>query len=99
MIIVAEGNITVRLEEQYYYLKENQMLVIPPLFYHSITANEKGRYRRITALFDLNAIPELLQGEFTKQGKETTIEANQIKKIKKICQSDDPFFTRHCYKV
>ena len=61
MIAVAEGDITVTLEGQNYRLKENQILIVPPLFYHSVKANGEGSYRRITALFGADIIPSVLR--------------------------------------
>ena len=43
MIAVAKGDITVMLEGQNYRLKENQILIVPPLLHHSVTANENTR--------------------------------------------------------
>ena len=92
MIAVAEGDITVLLEGETHRLKENQAIMIPPLFYHSITANEKGSYRRVTALFDIDGIPKVLQEEFVARGRKTAIEASKVKKIKNICQNERPDF-------
>ncbi len=92
MIAVEEGDITVMLEGQNYRLQKNQILIIPPLFYHSVTANEIGSYRRITALFCIDAIPSVLQDEFTNQGRNTAIDASRIEKIKEICQKADASF-------
>ncbi len=92
MIAVAHGDITVMLEGQNYRLKENQIIIIPPLFYHSVMANGEGSYRRITVRFGGDAIPKALQDEFTKRGRDTTIDASRMKKIKEICQKEDPSF-------
>ena len=92
MIAVADGDITVMLEGQNYRLKKNQVIIIPPLFYHSIAANGKASYRRITALFDIDAIPSVLQSVFSKQEKSTTISTSRMEKIKKICQNQDISF-------
>lgn len=92
MIAVLDGDITVMLERQNYRLQKNQVIIIPPLFYHSITANEKGVYRRITALFGINTIPSVLQDTFTRQGKEMDIPASLIEKIKDVCQEEDEAF-------
>jgi len=92
MIAVASGDITVMMEGQTYRLQKNQILIIPPLFYHSVTANEKGRYRRITALFGLDVIPTVLQDKFTNQGRNTAVDASCIEKIKEICQKEDSVF-------
>ncbi len=92
MIAVADGDITVMLEGQKYRLQKNQIIIIPQLFYHSVTANEKGSYRRITALFSIDAIPSVLRDEFTKQGRYTIVDASRIEKIKEICQKQDSEF-------
>jgi len=92
MIAVADGDITVMLEGQNYRLKKNQIIIIPPLFYHSVTSNGEGRYRRITALFDIDAIPTVLRGEFIKQGRDTEIDPYLIKKLKDICRKEDVSF-------
>ena len=92
MIAVADGDITVILEGQKYRLQKNQIIIIPPLFYHSVTANGEGTYRRITALFGLDAIPSILQDEFTHRGRDTAIDASRIEKIKEICQKEDTAF-------
>ncbi|MBQ8344847.1 MAG: helix-turn-helix domain-containing protein [Clostridia bacterium] len=92
MIAVADGDITVRMEGQTYRLQKNQIILIPPLFYHSVTANKEGSYRRITALFGLDAIPSVLQDRFTKKGRNATIDGFRIEKIKDICQKKDAAF-------
>ena len=92
MIAVANGDITVMLEGQKYRLQKNQIIIIPPLFYHSVTANGEGSYHRITALFGVDAIPSVLQDEFTNQGKNIAIDASRIEKMKELCQKPDPSF-------
>jgi hypothetical protein len=92
MIAVEEGDITVLLEGQKYRLKKNQIIIIPPLFYHSVTANGEGSYRRITALFGPDAIPRVLQDELTGQGRNIAIDASRMEKIKEICQKKDSVF-------
>ena len=64
MIAMVDGDINILLEGKGYRLKENQVIIIPPLFYHSVTANGKGTYRRVTVTFEINAIPEVLRSEF-----------------------------------
>ena len=92
MIAVADGDITVMLEGQKYRLQKNQIIIIPPLFYHSVTANEEGSYRRITALFGPDAIPNVLQDVFANQGRNAAIDPSHIEKIKGICQNEDSEF-------
>ena len=64
MIAVSDGDITVMLEGQSYRLKKDDIIIIPPLSYHSITANSEGVYKRITALFDISAVPDVLRWDF-----------------------------------
>lgn len=92
MIAVTDGNITVMLEGQKYHLKKNQLIIIPPRFYHLITANGEGNYHRIIALFGNDAIPSVLQDEFAKCERNTVINNSHIEKIKDICQKEDKSF-------
>lgn len=92
MIAVADGDITVMLEGQKCRLQKNQIIIIPPLFYHSVTANEEGSYRRITALFGIDAIPSVLQDEFANQGRSADIDTSRIEKIKELCQNENSGF-------
>ena len=92
MIAVAEGDITVMLEGQKYRLQKNQIIIIPPLFYHSVTANGEGSYRRITALFGIDAIPSVLQDAFTNQERNIALDSSRIETIKEICQKEDASF-------
>jgi len=93
MIAVAEGDINVMLEGKSYRLKENQIIIIPPLSYHVITANEQGCYRRVTALFDLSAIPDALRSEFTKRETNLAIAPSPcIEKLRELCQKEEGTF-------
>ena len=92
MIAVIDGDITVMLEGKSHRLQNNQIILIPPLFYHSITANEEGNYRRITALFGIDAVPDVLRDDFARQGKNTLVNAALIEKIKEICQKENAEF-------
>lgn len=92
MIVVADGDITVMIEGQNYRLKKNQGIIILPLCYHSVTASGEGSYRRITALFGIDAIPAVLQDEFSTQERCVAIDASQLKKIKEICQKENSSF-------
>lgn len=92
MIAVADGDVTVIPEGQQYRLIKNQIIIIPPLCYHSVTANGKGAYRRITAMFDSDAIPDVLRAEFEGQVRESAIAASQIEKLRNVCQRNAPSF-------
>ena len=88
MIAVADGDITVLLEGQNYRLKKNQILIIPPLCYHSVMTNEKGDYKRITALFGSDTIPSVMHFEFAKNAKSAEISATVIEELKELCKKD-----------
>jgi len=89
LIAVIEGDITIMLEGKSYRLKENQLIILPPLLYHSVTANEKGSYRRITALFGAEMIPAVLQDAFSKQERHAALPAAQTEKIRQTCRMKD----------
>lgn len=67
MIAVLKGNVNITLEGRTYRLKENTMIIIPPLCYHMVSANKTGDYQRITAFFSKTAIPSVLQEDFTRR--------------------------------
>jgi len=93
MISVLEGDVNVTAEGQSYRLKTAQAAIIPPLCYHSVTANEKGVYRRVTALFGGSMIPEQLAAHFSENTDAITIfPAERSDRLKAICQSSDPLF-------
>ena len=73
MLCVLEGDVSVLLEGRSFRLTSGQSVVIPPLYYHTITSNKRGRYRRITILFDPDAIPLVLLPHFTEKDANLTI--------------------------
>lgn len=93
MIAVVAGDINIVLEGKSYRLTKNQAIIIPPLSYHSVTANEKGSYRRITVMFDISAIPEVLQSEFAKSRQEMVIPFSpHIDQLRDVCIKAEPSF-------
>ena len=93
LIGVAEGDITVMLEGRNCRLTKNQAIIIPPLAYHSVTANKKGTYRRITALFSIDTIPPALQPEFMKRKTDGIIfPFHYAEKLKALCQAGNRAF-------
>lgn len=90
MIAVLEGDVSVMLEGRSYRLVENQTVFLPPLRYHTVTANKKGCYRRVTALFDASALPSVLQAHFSAKGSKLTIfEARELDDLRHCCISGD----------
>lgn len=92
VIAVEQGDITVLLEGQNYRLQKNQVLIVPPLFYHSVTANQKGVYRRITALVDPDVVPAVLRPEFAKRGRVAAISSSDIERIRSIGRGEKTDF-------
>ena len=93
MIAVAEGDINIMLEGKSYRVKENQVIIIPPLSYHSVIANEKGIYRRVTAAFDQRGIPEVLRSGFANgEVRAAFLTPVQMEELKTVCQQEDPIF-------
>ena len=73
IIAVMSGSIDIMIEGQTYRCKKGEMAVIPPLTYHSVTSSDTSEYKRITALFDGNILPETIIGRLTASGKSTPI--------------------------
>lgn len=93
LIAILEGEITVRLEGSSYRLKSNQCAVIPPLAYHTVTANRKGDYRRITALFDSSSLPISLEKCFEGASLHISdISSAQIIRLKSVIEEENESF-------
>lgn len=93
MIGVIEGDITITLEGKKYRVPQGQSVMITPLSYHTITANKKRCYRRVTILFDTSAIPEEIREYFTGTENEIfIITSHQLDELMRICKEEDPSF-------
>ena len=92
MIGVLEGHVHIMLEGKRYRVSAGQITVIPPLCYHSTRANKSGRYRRVTALFDISAIPEDIRSRFVGARDVAVCFSPHIEGIKSICQSADTVY-------
>ena len=92
MIGVIEGDISVVIEGKPYRLTENQATLIPPLCYHTVTANKQGRYRRVTALFDDAFIPPVLRDHMLPSPEIAIFYTTNLSQMKQICQKSDPDF-------
>ena len=73
MLAVIEGDVNIMLEGRSYRLTENQIIIIPPLRYHTVTANKKGKYKRMTAFFDISAVPDVLKQDFIQRDSAVSI--------------------------
>ena len=94
MIGVLEGDVSITLEGKSYRLTEHQVAVISPLSYHTLHANKRGRYRRITALFDTAFIPEPLCNRLSGNTGIAIFRAQQLERLKKVCLESDLAFYR-----
>lgn len=91
MITVLEGDITVMLEGRSYRLKADNAVIIPPLLYHTITTNQRGIYRRITALFDIDAIPAVLRPHFQQKDADLNVFlSRENNELRQLFQLTDP---------
>ena len=90
MIAVLEGEIRVLAQGRSYYLTANKAVIVPPLLYHTITADKKGVYRRVTTLFDAAVVPEVLQGHFAEKGAVLTVlDAPEGAELMRLCESEE----------
>ena len=93
MLAVLEGDVSIMLEGRSYRLTKHQTVVLPPLLYHTVTANKKGEYRRIAVLFDVGAIPPMLRDRFLKRDTRLTIFFfDRLEELKRICCDEHPQF-------
>ena len=93
MICVLEGDVSIMLEGRSYRLQEKQSVIIPPLYYHTITANKHGVYRRVTALFDMTDIPAVLREHYASKSATLTVLRSEVcDELERICHAEDPTF-------
>lgn len=91
LIAVFEGDINIMIEGRSYTLTANNAIVIPPLSYHTVTANKRGIYKRMMVLFDLTAIPNVLQKYFINN-RTTVFYSYQLNDLRKIRASENAEF-------
>lgn len=93
MISVVSGDVSVILEGRRIRLTAGNALFIPPLFYHSIVANAKGKYRRLTVLFGEEAIPEEMKERFLKAASQSCVfHPENNEKLEEICRDGVSFY-------
>ena len=92
MIIVLDGCVNVTLEGRDFILKQNEMIVVPPLCYHAISANKNERYKRITILFDNDTIPNSLLSSFKDNTCIRVAESRVTEKLQTIFSEPDVCF-------
>ena len=93
MLAVLEGDIRIMPEGKTYRLCSDQIAIIPPLLYHTVTANKQGDYRRLTVLFDLASLPAVLRPRFADKTADLSIVFfDRLEEFRKILLDDDPNF-------
>ena len=92
LIIVLEGDVNVMLEGRSDRLTEGQTALIPPLAYHTVTANGKGIYRRVTALFDGEHIPAPLRDRFLEKEAVFEGETTHGEGLRRLCEQQETQF-------
>ena len=93
MIAVITGSVLISYEGLEVALSAGDAIVLPPLCYHTVTANKKCTYRRLAATFDKSAVPTVLQSFF--EGKHPYVfrtEKGQTERIRTLCHTDNAAF-------
>jgi AraC-like DNA-binding protein len=92
-ISVLEGDILIMQEGITYRLPARQTAIIPPLSYHTVTANKRSLYRRVTTLFDRDAIPPPIRDRFTPDASRApVILSDHGKRLMRALTASDPQF-------
>lgn len=95
LIAVLEGDVSVTLEGQSHRLTDGESILIPPLIYHTVTANRQGIYRRATSLFDLTAIPPVLRERFLQRvDKPLAFPSPQMEELRRAYAAEGEDFCR-----
>ena len=93
LIAVLAGDVSVMREGRNYRLTEGQAILIPPLSYHTVTANQKGSYHRITALLEREAIPAvLLDALLQRRADSAVFSSSRLEELRRICLEKEPAF-------
>jgi AraC-like DNA-binding protein len=92
-IAVLEGDITVGYEGKRVRVTAGQCALLSPLAYHTVDANHRGVYRRVTVLFDTAAIPAPLRERLAAAGKEIyLVPFSEAEALSAACLSSDREF-------
>ena len=75
MIAVFEGNISIVADGARYTLSAGEIIVIPPLLYHSVFAGDIT-YKRATLLFDEACVPKEIEEDFLGKVKTCPVSSN-----------------------
>jgi len=73
IICILEGDITLTVEGRKYRLSDNQIAILPPMSFHTISSNSRMRYRRMTALFEKMEIPGEIYERFLRSVQEKPV--------------------------
>lgn len=92
LIAVLDGDVNVMLEGWSYRLKPDQCIIIPPLSYHSVTVNDGCDYRRVTALFPLDSVPDVLRSELASDTAGAVFYSSHIERLRTVVQANSPTF-------
>lgn len=93
MISVLEGDVSIMPEGLSYRLTAGETAIIPPLCYHTVTANRSGAYRRVTAHFELSAVPSVLRERFLASSEGIAVfSSDRADRLRAICEAEDPLF-------
>ena len=90
MIAVLTGDIRITLESIEYRLTAGDVIIIPPLCYHTVSANKKSPYRRLTADFSGERIPApIFQALSERAPSPFFVDAELLSEIASFCQKGE----------
>lgn len=100
LIAVLMGEVCVTAEGREIRLGDGEAVLIPPLCYHTVAANKKCTYRRLTATFDEGMLPQTLQDALSR-GEPHPFKANyaQAERLCVICKEDDELYSPLAYAL
>lgn len=87
MIGVLEGDVSVTIEGCPRRLTQNQAVIIPPLCYHTVIANQQGCYRRITVRFADASIPRALRGSFSSNSPISVFSPSRLEAMQSLVKA------------
>ena len=95
LIAVLEGGVMLETEGVRRPLSKGQLLVLPPLLYHSIIAEQRCTYRRVTVLFDSAMLPPVLKEAFiSKALLFPVLSSSLLSSLEAIAPlADTPYYT------
>ena len=95
ILAIMEGELNVTIEGQSFVLNDNDVIIIPPLLFHTTSVTKTGNYKRAVISFNQSKIPEELKPYFEANClSASSFYSNQPIELQKICLSNRHEFYR-----